>query len=100
MINEELINVAIEAMKQEMIEYLKSANIAFKRRDLATNQFYLGTARGYKKSLRLLGIEAYVVGEYNFANKMSYVKSILIDGIETMMGDLEESCEICEVQND
>jgi len=96
---EEPINIAIEAMKQDMIECLKTANIAFEIKELATNRYFLGASCGYKNSLGLLGCETYF-GYERVANRMSYVKSIEIDGIKTMMGDLEESCEICEVQND
>ena len=89
---EEQIDIAIEYMKEEMINYFKTTNIAFESNSLLSNQYFFGTACGYKNSLHLLGVE--VRFEYeNVVDGRSYVKSIEIDGVKKMMGDLEESCE-------
>ena len=86
------INIAIEYMKQDMVECLKTANIAFERKDLSTNRYFIGMACGNKNSLKLFGRE--VRFEYEWAvDGRAYVKSMLIDGIETVMADLEENCE-------
>ena len=85
---EEQIDIAIEAIKQEMIGYVEASNIGVKTNNLTSCQL----ACGCRNSLRLLGCEVFF--EYDrHVTRASYVKSIEIDGIKTMMGEPEESCK-------